>query len=134
LHNAPHYTALSYTSGDQSYRSTTVVDGTAFTISKNLEIALRHLRRQSGRGPRALWVDQICIDQRNNEEKSHQVRLMRPILSTASKVLAWLGASTASSEYAMDRFPRVHESRPGRSLLGTVHGDGLVDVSNIAIG
>jgi hypothetical protein len=38
-----------------------------------------------------LWVDIICIDQANNTEKSHQVRLMQQICQNASRVVMFVG-------------------------------------------
>jgi hypothetical protein len=112
LDNTPHYIALSYTWGDVSNMRRIVVDGTAFSISRNLEVALRYLRRQSRGGPRTLWVDAICINQVDNTEKIHQVSIMRSIFSTASKVVCWLGASTASSEHAMNYLAKFQDIPP----------------------
>ena len=60
-----------------------------FSISPNLESALRALRRD--RRPRILWVDAICINQANPEEKNHQVPMMAHIYGRAKKVRIWLG-------------------------------------------
>lgn len=38
-----------------------------------------------------LWVDQICIDQTNTQERNAQVRIMEHIYRNAGQVLAWLG-------------------------------------------
>jgi len=37
------------------------------------------------------WVDQVCIDQRNSEERGHQVGLMSKVYSWAWRTLVWLG-------------------------------------------
>ncbi|KAH7303411.1 heterokaryon incompatibility protein-domain-containing protein [Stachybotrys elegans] len=37
------------------------------------------------------WVDQVCIDQRNGEERGHQVGLMSKVYSWAWRTLVWLG-------------------------------------------
>ena len=38
-----------------------------------------------------LWVDALCIDQGNNDEKMHQVAGMGRIYSRASRIVCWLG-------------------------------------------
>jgi hypothetical protein len=40
-----------------------------------------------------VWIDAICINQDDNEEKGWQVELMRTIYRQASGVIAWLGPS-----------------------------------------
>jgi Heterokaryon incompatibility protein (HET) len=40
---------------------------------------------------RYLWVDAICIDQKNLSEQAAQVRLMDRIFHQAQKVVSWLG-------------------------------------------
>jgi hypothetical protein len=38
-----------------------------------------------------LWIDQVSIDQTNDDEKSHQVSLMRTIYKKCSQCVVWLG-------------------------------------------
>jgi hypothetical protein len=61
-----------------------------------------------------LWVDAICIDQTNIQERNTQVLKMKDIYENAMKVICWLGPSTASSDKAM-RFihdlARIHHSK-----------------------
>ena len=40
---------------------------------------------------RLLWVDSICINQTDNDEKNHQVRIMGRIFNSACMVVIWLG-------------------------------------------
>jgi hypothetical protein len=49
-----------------------------------------------------LWIDQICINQHDAEEKSRQIPLMRSIYSLSAQTIGWLGESTADSDLAMD--------------------------------
>ncbi|OHW93756.1 heterokaryon incompatibility protein [Colletotrichum incanum] len=39
----------------------------------------------------SLWVDAMCIDQHNSQEKSHQVQMMGRIYEAARNVVVWLG-------------------------------------------
>jgi Heterokaryon incompatibility protein (HET) len=47
----------------------------------------KHLKES----PRVLWVDAVCINQNDEDEKSEQVSKMREIYGGATKVYAWLG-------------------------------------------
>ncbi|KAF4627513.1 hypothetical protein G7Y89_g10645 [Cudoniella acicularis] len=49
-----------------------------------------------------LWIDALCIDQNNNEEKRRQVGLMRKVYKNAFQVLICLGQPTQESNRAMD--------------------------------
>ncbi|KAG5769211.1 hypothetical protein H9Q72_003483 [Fusarium xylarioides] len=44
--------------------------------------------------PTLLWVDAICINQDDLDERAQQVALMQQIYSRASSVLVWLGRAT----------------------------------------
>ncbi|EPE24757.1 hypothetical protein GLAREA_08610 [Glarea lozoyensis ATCC 20868] len=68
-------------------------------VTQNLEIALRHLRRSTSH--RVLWIDAICIDQQNTDERNYQVRRMGEVYQTARQVLVWLGPSDKTSPLAV---------------------------------
>ncbi|KAL8912033.1 MAG: hypothetical protein Q9171_002886 [Xanthocarpia ochracea] len=95
------YTALSYTWGDPSDPANiTLNDGHNLPITRNLEAALRQFRSRID--PVRLWVDAICINQADKEEKNSQVRIMRSIYVLACRTWVWLGSSDAESDRAMD--------------------------------
>ncbi|KAH8654518.1 heterokaryon incompatibility protein-domain-containing protein [Tricladium varicosporioides] len=48
------------------------------------------------------WIDAICINQSNKEERNHQVNIMGDIFSGAAHVLVWLGPGNDFSDFAMD--------------------------------
>jgi hypothetical protein len=52
--------------------------------------------------PRILWIDAVCINQGDNEEKLHQIQTMARIYSVASRVLVWLGEAADDSDEAID--------------------------------
>lgn len=56
---------------------------------------------------RIVWIDQICINQDDLEERSQQVQLMRDIYQTASRVLIWLGDYENDSSDALSFLPRL---------------------------
>ncbi|KAI1737933.1 heterokaryon incompatibility protein-domain-containing protein [Xylaria scruposa] len=82
--------ALSYAWGKGPLSDETItVDGSTFSVTKNLYGILHKLRLPDV--PRDIWIDAICINQSDPEEKGHQVRLMGDIYSKATEVIIWLG-------------------------------------------
>lgn len=62
------------------------------SINENLSDALCQLAESFSLGTtRYMWIDAICIDQDNLEERSSQVSMMDSIYSGAEKVIVWLG-------------------------------------------
>ncbi|GAP87007.1 putative heterokaryon incompatibility protein [Rosellinia necatrix] len=108
----PVYEALSYCWGDAADRRLVFCDGAPFPVTRNLETALRHLRRcgegkgEDG-GDRVLWVDAICINQNDLAERAHQVGLMRQIYETASRVVIWLGEAKDDSHLVLPLCKRL---------------------------
>lgn len=89
LQDGLQYEGLSYTWGDPAVATTiTFKEGQKLEIAENLQRALRKLRHAER--PRLLWVDAICIDQTNLEERNCQVSLMQKIYRFAETVLAWV--------------------------------------------
>ncbi|KAK0650241.1 Heterokaryon incompatibility protein 6 [Lasiodiplodia hormozganensis] len=87
------YGALSYTWGDQSQTRPILLNDTVFHVGRNLEACLRRLARHPdyADGGLKLWVDAICINQRDLSERGRQVRRMGDIFSRALIVTIWLG-------------------------------------------
>ena len=75
------YEALSYAWGTAISPLKVRVDGTNMSITENLDQGLRRLRFDDR--PRVLWIDAICINQRDAEERSHQVQHMATIYRSA---------------------------------------------------
>ncbi|CAO2653509.1 Nn.00g029200.m01.CDS01 [Neocucurbitaria sp. VM-36] len=97
--NALSFEALSYTWGSSDTLEAIKVNGKDMPITENLFFALRNLRYPNM--DRILWVDAICIDQRNDKERGHQVQQMGGIYSQADRVIFWLGLSTDQTDILM---------------------------------
>jgi Heterokaryon incompatibility protein (HET) len=95
LDTNPGYAAISYSWGGQASDKEVSCSGTQLLVTANAAMVLRYVRQQ--RGPRWVWIDSICINQNDVQEKTGQVRLMREIYSKAAEVLLWLGESTKTS-------------------------------------
>jgi len=102
LDQQPTYEALSYTWGDPN--DTTLIyyneEGSTLAVTRNCEAALRRLRLEYEE--RTLWIDAICIDQGNIDERGRQVRLMSAIYKQAQGVIAYLGDASHESQVGMD--------------------------------
>lgn len=68
--SAPRYTAVSYTWGNGTPSEHIFINGQPFPIRLNLWSCLHHLAQDKTAGWTHLWVDAICIDQKNNEERT----------------------------------------------------------------
>lgn len=94
--NDNNYTAISYAAGSYEETEVIYVNGIRFNAFANLARALRQAARAMEKEqlqgyPRLIWADQICINQSNLNERSHQVNFMRGIYQSAAIVLACLG-------------------------------------------
>jgi hypothetical protein len=87
----PKYDALSYAWGASTKQRKIFCGNHMMNVTDNLHDALERLRYQGPGHTRLIWVDAICIDQSNDRERGHQVRLMRDIYRSAKEVVIWLG-------------------------------------------
>lgn len=139
LESAPPYQALSYTWGDpsqfpelegldlsmtgswaSSYDEEVrfKIDGKGVVIKpgRSLHEALSRLLHAdtSLMEHRYLWVDALCINQRNDPEREAQVLMMGEIYSRATKVISWLGIaldSTSKAIEALEKLGRLTQAR-----------------------
>ena len=109
VESCPPFEALSYVWGQARAVHPVLCDGGAVSITQNLDDALRSMRLPTQ--ARRLWVDAVCIDQQNLDERSRQVRYMRLIYSRATRVIVWLGLKVPGLEKAMDLAEMIHEIR-----------------------
>lgn len=94
------YEALSYVWGDADDSRSICVNGHRLTVRANLHIALSRLRDPVL--DRIIWIDAICINQEDLNERGHQVQLMAKIYSKASQVVIWLGEAADNSDRALE--------------------------------
>ena len=92
------------------FSADTEVHSAQWPVAANLEVALRYLRHKYVE--RILWIDAICIDQSNIEERNRQVPLMKAIYSNAEAVRVWLGDPTTGSDDAMAILKELGQKTP----------------------
>jgi hypothetical protein len=96
----PKYRALSYTWGSPKRSRAIIINGQSLLVTESVEIALRRLQRKEESVN--LWVDQLCINQDDDDEKSVQVSMMGAIYAKSTETVVWLGPTADSSDAAMD--------------------------------
>ena len=118
LDEAPPYFALSYTWGQATNRKrrsslstySITLNGEVFEVQENLYDALMHLGHHVRESQGLFWVDAICINQEDLDEKCSQVKKMKEIYESADEIFAWLGipSDDAKTRLAVDLMREFH--------------------------
>lgn len=104
--NFESFEALSYAWGDAAVTGTIEFpDQSHLPIAANLESFLRYRREREA--VVMLWIDAICINQKDNEEKSSQVQAMSQIYILAYRLSVWLGPPSDDSSLGMNSLPEI---------------------------
>ena len=104
---APDYDALSYAWGEDTSTSFTLCNGFQLSIRSNLFDALPLIHKARPAPRRPLWIDAICLNQEDAEEKADHVPLMGIIYERATRTLVWLGQAADDSDLAMDNLSEL---------------------------
>jgi hypothetical protein len=89
-------------------------------VSSDLYSALRQLRQDRDRVK--IWVDPICINQKNNSERTCQAGIMRDIYARSAEVVIWLGES--GLHYHLGEMVLPMLTSGDKASLYQWHGDG----------
>ncbi|QIX01695.1 hypothetical protein AMS68_007212 [Peltaster fructicola] len=119
---APSYTALSYTWGSPPDIHEIYINGRRTRVRKNLWRFLREARNLDLEIFDWLWIDALCIDQDNHEERGIQVALMSEIYASAKQVLIWLGPAYAGSDQAMAEIAQRAAQKSAKNNLRSMAG------------
>ncbi|KAK4452764.1 heterokaryon incompatibility protein-domain-containing protein [Podospora aff. communis PSN243] len=122
LDKAPLFDALSYTWGTavceelglflllptRETQNILSCDGIIIPIRPNLHDALDMLLDTKDE-TRAdfIWIDALCINQQDSEERASQVRLMDGLYSRASSVIVWLGPADLTTPDALSALDKL---------------------------
>ncbi|KAH6629262.1 heterokaryon incompatibility protein-domain-containing protein [Boeremia exigua] len=109
--SVPAYEALSYVWGKPDFSRPILIDGREVHVTPSLANILYSLRDSVN--PRTIWVDAVCINQADLEERAKQVRLMHKIYSSCQRVLAWMGPSLGTTDFSS----KQHSIISGMKLL-----------------
>ncbi|CAO2650619.1 Nn.00g019110.m01.CDS01 [Neocucurbitaria sp. VM-36] len=129
------FTTISYCAGDPKKTETIYINGRTFNAFSNLGHALRLVRdfwkEKFGTRELLLWADQVCINQSNPNERSHQVSFMGDIYGSSMQVLVCLsvegdrsGGIRWLSQFSSE-FQKYEKSQPDDEW--TSDSDGYVE-------
>ncbi|KAM0168886.1 hypothetical protein ACHAPF_010545 [Botrytis cinerea] len=90
LSDLVEYSALSYAWGEDSSLECIVINGSRVEVRANLANILVHICPTTS----FLWIDALCINQDDVNERNHQVMQMSSIYKQAREVIVWLGDNT----------------------------------------
>ncbi|KAE9373588.1 hypothetical protein N431DRAFT_407221 [Stipitochalara longipes BDJ] len=143
LHKSPVYDCLSYTWSDPLYHELSAgypfnvkrmtgdldheveCDSKIIPVTENLEDALWQFsnsgfisdpvegcqKNEEG----YIWIDAICINQKDEAEKNVQIAMMDEIYSGARRVIAWLGRCDEHTHPALEIIQRLKSILPTKS-------------------
>ncbi|KAM5350326.1 hypothetical protein ACJ41O_006831 [Fusarium nematophilum] len=132
--SAGPYRALSYVWGTVNSDLAPFYLGTPegqIKITPSLDSGLRAIRSENDAA--VLWIDAICIDQKNTVEKPIQIRLLSSIFRTASQVTAWLGAESDSSSLVISKLNSIAQDSKSTywpKILGGSSGTSFQDFTD----
>ncbi|CAO2651851.1 Nn.00g001340.m01.CDS01 [Neocucurbitaria sp. VM-36] len=89
-------TALSYVWRDANGCLPIFVDGIQFSATRNLALALQYIRKPDR--DELLWVDAVCTNQEDVDERNSQVPFMETLYSEAEEVIIWLGGADLTTD------------------------------------
>lgn len=98
IDEAPEYSAISYTWGPETPREAIMVNGQRMMVRTACHYALRQARLFSPEPSILLWIDSICINQLDLEEKAHQVGMIASIFEQAEQTFVCIGPHEADSQ------------------------------------
>lgn len=99
LLNPTDYETISYVWGDATQRASLLVDGKVLEVHATAEKAIRRVRQASSH--RVIWIDGVCINQADLDERNQQVAIMGDVYSSTKRNIVWLGDSDNSTPAAM---------------------------------
>ncbi|GME26527.1 hypothetical protein FGG08_000159 [Neofusicoccum parvum] len=106
------YKALSYHWAGQDADDPIFIGASAIFIGETLKAFLSAVRHEQD--DCILWIDALCINQANDQEKAYQVAAMSNIYRSAESVIVWLGEASPDSRLAFDLLERLADLWPKR--------------------
>lgn len=99
------FDAISYVWGSALPSATVICNNASLAVTPKAKEMLESLRNHKPHPDRLIWIDAICINQDDPQEKAEQIPLMSRIFSQASSVIVWLPKWTPELGRFMDGFP-----------------------------
>jgi hypothetical protein len=115
LDDAPEYFCLSYTWGSQSEDVEIRIDGYTLHVRPSLVDMLHRLQELRAENTiedlkvEWVWIDRICINQHDLDERSQQVRCMGTIYSQAIRTIIWAGPDLDGCSSAWPLIDQIYD-------------------------
>lgn len=103
------YDAISYTWGSALQPFTLHTTEGNIPITTSLYVALMRMRKH--KEAIWLWVDAICINQKDDIEKAAQISMMPDIFRSATRVYAWIGEEEDGSCEVIETIKQIAKQR-----------------------
>jgi hypothetical protein len=112
LENPISYEAISYAWGSDSVQVPLSRSGHAIIARKTLSQASQTFRHENQL--RLLWIDSICINQADKEERGHQIVLMQSMNTKDRSFVVWLGRQQGEHA-AIEAYGAIRSKKRRRS-------------------
>lgn len=151
VESALRYHAISYTWGARNPQQSISVSTGELQVNLNCRKApvqaqrcvwaQKQTQNQEDAADDYYWIDAICIDQQNRQEKADQVQLMGEIYDNAVQVLSCIGDEADNSDLVMDMLQSapdnlIGEEWPGQEFgsraLGWLREKSATDIENVS--
>jgi hypothetical protein len=131
LSNVPQYEAISYRWDSRSSRRSLSINGFALQVSERVWDILDNL--SSATRTRYVWIDSVCVNQADLDERSKQVALMGDIYKGASRVLACLEGTREGDYFINTVFPQLRSAIVADATGKEVPREKLSDEAVVAL-
>ncbi|KAK4497074.1 hypothetical protein PRZ48_011523 [Zasmidium cellare] len=116
---APEYFAVSYTWGDDLQDQVLAINDKVISVRQNCHYALWQIRSRYP-DKTYVWIDFVCINQDDLEEKACQIQMMETIFTQARLVLVCVGPHADNSELVIDAVRRAKQHDPRAAEAASV--------------
>lgn len=101
ISTCPQYAAISYTWGSPANAQTIDINGSKIKDNQNWHNALTQISLHLRSELRYFWLDSICINQDDLDEKALQVEMMADVYARAQAVFSCVGPHADESEVVL---------------------------------
>ena len=105
LSDSVDYEVLSCALEREKSESSIYVNGRSVLASSYVKLSLDRLRYTDR--PRILWVDALCVNHEDKEERSSQACLVNSIITRASNVCIWLGDADPIRDWPFSSYDQL---------------------------
>lgn len=100
LDHAPTFCAISYRWDTEKGSGYVSIGNKVLRVTLSCKAAMIYFSKMTP--GRFIWIDAVCINQADVEEKNTQVALMRNIYQSAHSTTVWLGEALPDHEFALN--------------------------------